>query len=172
MSRKQVAVIAGAVPAFLAMVAVYQYAPRIFAHLELPAGDAGSRLAFVVHWLLLPGLTLLAGVVGAARRGFFADAIDGTRTPANHGLEINLRYNINTLEQVALAAIAWSGVALVVSPDRLLVIPTMAILFAVGRVTFWIGYLLRPTARAFGMVLTGFPTVAAFAWLGWRLLGG
>jgi hypothetical protein len=43
--------------------------------------------------MLLPGLCLLLGVIVAARRGFFPDAIDGTRAPASGSLEINLRYN-------------------------------------------------------------------------------
>jgi hypothetical protein len=38
-------------------------------------------------------------------------------------------------------------------------------LFAFGRVAFWIGYLLHPLARAFGMVVTALPTLAAYAWL-------
>jgi hypothetical protein len=55
----------------------------------------------------LPGLCLLAGIGAAADRRFFsADAIDGTRTPQSRGLEVNLRYNRNTLEQTVLAAIA------------------------------------------------------------------
>ncbi len=41
----------------------------------------------------------------------------------------------------------------------------MAFLFVVGRLTFWIGYLLYPTARAFGMVMTALPTIAAYVWL-------
>jgi hypothetical protein len=59
-------------------------------------------------------------------RGFYADAIDGTRTPANHGLEIGLRYNLNTLEQTALAAIAWLGLAGGVPHTGLAFIPAMS----------------------------------------------
>jgi hypothetical protein len=39
-----------------------------------------------------------------------------------------------------------------------------------GRLTFWIGYLIYPMGRAFGMVLTAVPTFAAYGWLVWRLL--
>jgi hypothetical protein len=38
-------------------------------------------------------------------------------------------------------------------------------------ITFWIGYLLHPLARAFGMVLTVLPTLAAYLWLLWRMAG-
>src|ERR1700691_815171 len=100
---------AGAVMGFPVIFLVWDHAAQLSARVTVPADNAASRLAYAAHWLILPGLTLLAGIVAAGRRGFIADAIDGTRTPANHGLEINLRYNLNTLEQVALAAIAWSG---------------------------------------------------------------
>ncbi len=167
--RKQLIGVAGAFVAALVVVVVYKTAALIFAAVALPADDPAHRMAFAARWLLLPGLTLLAGVWAAARRGFYPDAIDGTRTPANHALEINLRYNMNTLEQVVLAAIAWSGLALALPLDRLVLIPAMAWLFAVGRVTFWIGYLIHPMGRAFGMVLTILPTIMAFGWLTWAL---
>ena len=112
-----------------------------------PADDLATRLAFAARWLLAPDCALLVGIVAAGRRGFYPDAIDGTRTPANRGLEIGLRYNQNTLEQVVLAAIAWLGLAIRAPHAGLAFIPAMAVLFVVGRATFWIGYLLHPTAR-------------------------
>jgi hypothetical protein len=120
----------------------------------------------VAHWLFLPGLTQLGGILAAGGwRAGLAGAIDGTRTPENQSLEITLRYNQNTLEQLMLAAIAWAGVALAVAREHLVVIPAMACLFALGRIAFWAGYLLHPQARAFGMVLTALPTVVAYGWL-------
>ncbi len=98
-------------------------------------------------------------------------ASHGTRTPANHGLEVGLRYNQNTLEQTALAAIAWLGLAVSVPHATLAFIPAMAMLFVVGRLTFWFGYLVFPTARAFGMVMTALPTMVAYGWLLARAVG-
>ena len=146
------------------------FAPPCFASTVPQPDDTAHRLAYAARWLALPGLTLLAGVVAAARRGFYADAIGGTRTPANHGLEINLRYNQNTVEQVLLAVIAWPGLALELPRDALPLIPVAAVLFGVGRITFWIGYLLHPMGRAFGMALTAIPALAAYAWLVIRAL--
>jgi hypothetical protein len=165
--RKQLIVLAGGAAAFLAVVLVWQHAAELFARVTLPADDTASRLAYVAHWLILPGLTLLAGIIAAGRRGFFPDAIDGTRTPASHSLEINLRYNQNTLEQTVLAAIAWTALAPLLTRDELVLIPMLASLFALGRIAFWIGYLLHPLARAFGMVMTVLPTIGAYV----RLLG-
>ncbi len=84
----------------------------------------------------------------------------------SHSLEINLRYNQNTLEQLVLACIAWAGLSLYLPTAHLVVIPAID-LFAIGRGTFWIGYLIYPMARAFGMVLTALPTIASYAWLVW-----
>ena len=119
----------------------------------------------------MPGLTLLIGIWVAARRGFLPDAIDGTRSPASHALEINLRYNQNTVEQALLAGIAWNALAFELPVDHLYLFPALAIAFLIGRATFWIGYLVHPMGRAFGMVVTVIPTIVAYAWLGWRILG-
>jgi hypothetical protein len=169
-ARKQLVVVAGGVPAFIVVVLAAQNASNLFRFAALPAENMSARLAFAVQWLMVPGLTLLAGVWVAGRRGFIPDAIDGTRSPSSHSLEINLRYNQNTLEQTVLAAIAWINLSLVLPHERLVLIPAAAILFGIGRATFWIGYLIFPTARAFGMVLTVLPTIAAYVWLVWRAL--
>jgi hypothetical protein len=166
--RKQLIGVAAALPAALCVALTLNFAPQLFSAAALPQDSPAQRLAFVVHWLLLPAGTLLAGVVLAARRGFHADTIDGTRAPASYGMEINLRYNQNTLKQVVLAASAWAALALALPRAQLVLIPAMAALFVLGRATFWIGYLMHPMGRAFGMVLTVLPTLCAFGWLLWR----
>ena len=161
---------AGALAALVTLAVLWRYR-EMFAGFGPETLDAQGRLAYMLTWLLLPGLSLLIGVVGAARRGFYRDAIDGTRTPASPALEINLRYNTNTVEQVLLAAIAWAGLALRLPGEMLFVIPMLAVVFFAGRMLFFIGYLIYPMARAYGMVLTVLPTLAAYAWLAWRLVG-
>lgn len=170
LARKQLIVVAGVVPAVIVVYLTARYASILFSFAALPADNIGARLAFAARWLTVPGLTLLAGIWAAGRRGFIADAIDGTRSPLSHSLEINLRYNQNTLEQVVLAAIAWLNLSVMLPQERLVLIPAAAVLFGFGRATFWIGYLIYPTARAFGMVLTALPTIAAYVWLVGRAL--
>jgi hypothetical protein len=167
--RKQLIGIAGAVPAFIMVLLTLDHARDLFQFVALPSDDLSSRLAFAVRWMLLPGICLLLGVIIAGRRGFVPDAIDGTRNPASRSLEINLRYNQNTLEQTVLACIAWAGLAIRLPTAHLLLIPAMAALFIVGRGTFWAGYLFHPMGRAFGMVLTVVPTLASFGWLAWHM---
>ena len=167
MVRTQILIGAGMLMA-VAVLLVFA-SGRLAIPVTLPFDDAGSRLAFVAKWLLVPGFALLAGVGMVANRRFFApDAIDGTRAPESRLLEINLRYNQNTLEQAALVLIAWPLLALWLPADRLGLIPLLAVLFGVGRAAFWIGYLIAPWARAFGFALTFYPTVAVYVWLAIR----
>jgi hypothetical protein len=171
-TRKQFIGLVGTIIALVILFLWSECAPLVLAGIRMPEADTAHRLGFAVQWLLVPGLTLLGGVWVAARRGFMPDAIDGTRTPASHGLEINLRYNQNTIEQTILATIAWTGLSLALPYHELYLIPAMAIAFATGRITFWIGYLIHPMARAFGMVLTVVPTIIALGWLSWRAIAG
>lgn len=137
----------------------------------LPFDSAAERIAFAAKWLLVPGSTLLVGIGMVANRRFFStDAMDGTRTPASTALEINLRYNQNTLEQIALVIIGWPLLALLLPLAQLGLIPVLAVLFGFGRFAFWVGYLIAPWARAFGFALTFYPTVAAYVWLAIRTL--
>jgi hypothetical protein len=166
MLRKQMLVLLGMSAAVAVLIAAWLHGPVL--SIAPPMDDVASRLAFAATWLIVPGLTLLVGIgVTANRRFFIADAIDGGESPV---LDINLRYNRNTLEQTVLAAIAWTGLALNLPQDRLWIVPELAILFAAGRAAFWIGYLMAPWARAFGLGLTFYPTVAAYLWLVGRLL--
>lgn len=163
--HKQLIGAAGALAAVAVVGLALGFGRTLARSFSVPADDAASRLAFAAQWLIWPGLTLLAGVQAAARRGFYPEAIDGTRAPANHALEINLRYNTNTVEQLLLAAIAWAALAVTLPVRDLHAIPLLAILFVAGRAAFWIGYLIHPMGRAFGMTLTAIPTLLAYAWL-------
>jgi hypothetical protein len=166
MLRKQAFVLVGMMFAVAVLLVLWLQGSKGLP-LPVPDGDdPASRLAFAARWLTIPGFALLTGIAMVANRRFFEpNAIDGTRAPQSRSLEINLRYNQNTLEQTVLAAIAWTGLALQLPHDRLALIPALAILFGVARILFWVGYLISPGARALGFALTFYPTVAAFIWL-------
>lgn len=166
MFAKRAYVLSGMLLAVAVLALLWHYGAGRLAFLSPQEDNTASRLALAARWLLIPGLALLAGIGMVANRRFFvADAIDGTRVPVSRSLEINLRYNQNTLEQTVLAAIAWTGLALALPHDKLSLIPALAILFGVARVLFWLGYLVSPAARAFGFALTFYPTVAVLVWL-------
>jgi hypothetical protein len=167
--RQQVLVATGMLVA--ALVVWFAWTGPLHPMVSLPLDDTADRLTFVAKWLLVPGFALLVGIGMVANRRFFSsDAIDGTRQPESKALEINLRYNQNTLEQTVLVAIAWPLLAVLLPVSQLGLIPVLAVLFGVGRIAFWIGYLIAPWARAFGFALTFYPTVVAYVWIAWRLL--
>jgi hypothetical protein len=164
--QKQLLILGGMLAAVIASIIVVFFvawgAPD-----PLPT-DAGEKLAFAMRWLLAPGLALFVGVgVTANRRFFLPSAIDGERNVEDGAFEINLRYNQNTLEQLALAAVAWTGLALVLPVEEIGVVARMAVMFGAGRLAFWMGYHYAPWARAFGMGLTAYPTFGALAYLAW-----
>lgn len=164
--RKQLLILGGMLTALAVGIIVAFYVPW-GAPDPLPQ-NAGERLAFAARWLLVPGLALFVGIgMTANQRFLLPDAIDGQRKVENTAFEINLRYNLNTLEQAVLAAVAWIGLALVLPVDELGIVARLAVLFGVGRAAFWLGYLYAPWARAFGMALTSYPTFAALIFLLW-----
>lgn len=170
MLRKQILIFMGmAAAAAFAWWFVFS-APLASTLVTAPRDEPPARLVFALPWLLVPALCLLAGVgTVAAARFFSPSAIDGGRGPGGF-IEIAIRYVTNTAEQSLLAAIAWLNLAIYLPRDSMPVIPALAILFGVGRVAFFVGYLAAPPARAFGFALTFYPTAAALIWLASRAL--
>jgi hypothetical protein len=163
MQRKQLLIALG----MLAAVAVCLTGWRLgLGHGTAADPGTAERLALAWRWMLVPALSLLVGIGFTANRRFRSEAaIDGGGAPAGSAFDINLRYNLNTLEQTALTAVAWSGLALALKPENLSLIPVLAGLFGAGRIAFWIGYLIAPWGRAFGLGLTFYPTAVALVWL-------
>lgn len=130
----------------------------------------GDAVLVALRWLVLPALCLLAGVQATELSRLFDDkAIDGRTDGVGHRLEINLRYNRNTVEQLVLAALAWPAVAIALPEQAAALFPVLAALFVAGRITFWAGYLWLNWARAFGFALTYVPTVAALLYAAMQL---
>ena len=160
--RKQLLIAVGMLLAVAVCLAAL--IPRL--NVAAPAVSQAETLSLAARWLTAPGLCLLAGIGFTANRRFLnPKAIDGDQPPGDRGFEINLRYSQNTLEQTVLAAIAWLGLAATAPSRAAVLLPALAALFAAGRLTFWLGYLYAPWARAFGLGLTFYPTAAILLWL-------
>jgi hypothetical protein len=167
MLRKQLLIVLEMMAAVAVCLVAARQALGAHSAAEMATAD---RLALACRWLVIPGLCLLVGIGSTANQRFLrAEAIDGGAAKGPGFLEVNLRYNTNTVEQTVLAAIAWTGLALNLAPQNLSLFPTLAGLFAAGRIAFWLGYLYAPWARAFGLGLTAYPTFFALAWLVVRL---
>lgn len=134
------------------------------------AASPGDRIAYALHWDFWAGLALLAGVGRVGGQRFFSNQIDGTVPAEGHSLEVNRAYIQNTTEQLILLLVAHAGLALVLEPELLTLIPILVALFLIGRITFWAGYQHSAPARAFGFATTFYPTVAVFVYVAFRLL--
>lgn len=71
----------------------------------------------------------------------------------------------NTIEQSVLAWGAHFGLAVLLPGPKVILLPCLAGLFSLGRLTFWLGERRGASARAFGFAVTFYPTVAAYACL-------
>ena len=127
----------------------------------------GIRCAVVLQ------LPLIVGILVVGQQRFWSPRhADGSAPEIGSTLEINHRFLTNTLEQSALATVGLLALAMTVPAERLGLVPALTALFLVGRVLFWMAYLVNPYARAFGLVLTFGPTVGVYVYLIWTFVRG
>jgi hypothetical protein len=151
----------------IAAAAVYTAVVLWFGATQLAVDPAvaTNRLHFVLGWLLLPGLYLMAVMIRVMLSRFVdPQTFDGSPPPTGSRLDIDRRVLQNTLEQVVLAAIGWVVLAMALPSYHLGVIPVLAVSFVFARLCFWIGYRRSPPYRAFGFAATFLPTFAAYVW--------
>ena len=80
------------------------------------------------------------------------------------------RYASNTLEQYLLSSGASLILSTHLSSENMHVIPVLVILFMFGRITFALGYKYYHAHRAFGHMITVFPTVCVYVYCVYRLV--
>ena len=80
------------------------------------------------------------------------------------------RYASNTLEQYLLSSGASLILSTHLSSENMHVIPVLVILFMFGRITFALGYKYYHAHRAFGHMITAFPTVCVYVYCVYRLV--
>jgi len=137
-----------------------------------PAGaDPAQRMA-VAFAALLPGAAVLLAMIVVQMAGRnVAGAIDPTAGRDTHFLQTNQRAIGNTVEQLAIFSPGLLALAARVRPETMRQVVALALVFAVARFVFWIGYLLGARLRAPGMAVTLVVNVvtliaAVRAWLG------
>ena len=144
-----------------------------FSNLPQPSiHSPGERIAYVLRCDFWAVFALLAGVGRVAARRFFSNQIDGTVPAEGRSLQVDRAYIQNTTEQILLLLMGHLGLALVLAPEDLIVIPWLVALFLIGRVTFWLGYSRSAPARAFGFATTFYPSVVVCLYVGLRLITG
>lgn len=131
-----------------------------------PAGVSGidGRLAYGAPLLAWPALILLLmvfGVMAARGRSVALNPIDD---PESRGLRVSQRVLSNSVEQAAVFVPAFLALTVTIPLPSLPMLPVLVLLFMVGRVLFWAGYLIHPFARAPGMAATLTTSIVTTVW--------
>jgi hypothetical protein len=147
----------------------YALLPRVFAFPD--ALSARLALAAQSGAFVLLCLLVAVGMVSTGRRRSADDIGGAAGAPPGPALAVKAAFLQNTLEQSVLACGAFLAFAAAVGGAWLALLPVAAVLFCVGRVSFYAGYPAGAGARAFGMALTLLPgaslllfAVGAAAW--------
>jgi len=144
----------------------------------LPGEDVSSAIVHALRWDVLLVVWLALNVGMLAKHRFFTPAdIDGgglsEGTSAAKVLQSILQ---NTLEQVVLAFSVHLIWAAAMPRTWQAAVPAAAMLFFVGRLSFWRGYAHGAPARAVGFALTFYPTVGLLVLsvgrLAWEVVAG
>jgi uncharacterized MAPEG superfamily protein len=135
--------------------------------LTAAAADAQQRLA-VACAALLPGAGLLLAMIVVQ---MLARAATGALDPlvgrGTRFLQTNQRVIGNTVEQFAVFAPALLALAAGVRADKMGQVVALALVFALARLVFWIGYLAGVLLRAPGMAATLAVNIAALGSAAW-----
>ena len=130
-----------------------------------------ERLAFALRGLVVGGAVLLAMIMFiAGARPLWKETIQGA--PDAPQLELHVRVQRNTLEQLVVMALAHLALATVLPHAQLKLLPTLVALFVLARVAYWVGYTRDPMYRTFGFVATFYPNIYATGLALWWVFGG
>ena len=118
-----------------------------------------ERLASALQTAIVPLAWIAASVASVARLRFRSEHdIAGSAADPTPKVRAAIARLQNTLEQGILAIGAYLALAAAL-PRSTTLIATLAVLFSLGRILFWIGYERGAAARAFGFALTFYPTI-------------
>jgi hypothetical protein len=109
---------------------------------------------FILLWVVI-GVSL----VSHARRQSTADIRGSAFGTPSESIRIKIAFLQNTLEQAFMAISSHLVLSTLVTGESLSFIVVAVGLFAMGRVTFYLGYPNGAAARAFGMFTTMIPTL-------------
>ena len=139
--------------------------------LSLPLLDTQEqRLIFTLRCQIFPALMLFAGIAAVGNGRFTSAAINPLANAESALMRVHLRYLSNTLEQFVLFLIASLVISTFLDTYTMKLIPILTILFVLGRIAFWFGYLQNPLKRGFGMAVTLYPTFTMLLYDAYRIL--
>ena len=174
--RQQVKTQAGL--AFLLCAVILIGCVLLLPRLVVLPSATGERLAFAIQTSAVHFASVLIAVrMVASGRYNSADDIGGAAAgPPSPALAVKAAFLQNTLEQAFLGVGAHLLLASIVGGRWLALLVASAVLFAIGRISFYRRYQEGAGARAFGMATTALASlacyVAAVALLVRELFGG
>lgn len=138
--------------------------------MRFPEGLA-QRIAFALQADIFVFLWVLIGVqrVSSGRFRSAADNRGSAYGPPSPAIAVQVAFLQNTLEQAFVAVGSHLAFATLATGPALALLPASVVLFAVGRVTFMIGYPHGASGRAFGVVTTVIPTMILYGFSLWLL---
>lgn len=127
----------------------------------------GSTLESQLRFLAGANLCLVAwvaigfGAVSHGRRHSPDDITGSAYSPPSARIAVASAFLQNTLEQFVVASTSYFALLMFAGEKAMPFIACAAVLFALGRVCFYLGYPRGAGGRAFGMAVTALPSIAA-----------
>lgn len=143
------------------MAGAYWLLPLIF---HLPGDDIGGLITFWSGAALLTMFWVLVGfsMVSRGRRHSLDDIRGSAFAPPSPRIAVYVAFLQNTVEQSLMAVIVQIAVLLLAGAWTVPLVAGQVLLFAIGRLTFLVGYPKGAGTRAFGLAVTALPTLAGF----------
>lgn len=129
-----------------------------------------QRIAFAIRCTLVASWTLVAGILAVASKRFTSEAIDPISGAEPPTLRIHARYLQNTLEQLILFCISSTALATLLEAEELKLLVVATLVFILGRVAFWIGYLKNPLLRIPGFNATFYTNVGMMVYATYKII--
>ncbi len=152
----------GVVACVVGLFAGYLLLPRYF---DFPEALT-DRFVFWARLqvFLLIWVAMGVGAVSRGRRRSAQDIRGSAYGPPSPRVAIRIAFLQNSLEQAVLASGAYLALITLLAGPALSLLVSAAVLFGIGRVTFFLGYQRGAPGRGFGFVLTVLPTLLGYAW--------
>ena len=137
-----------------------------------PLNTQEQRLIWTLQFQIFPAFMLLAGIVTVSFNRFIYNFTNPLVGGESTSMRVHQRYLSNTLEQTILFIVASLILSSFLDSHSIKLIPIFTILFVLGRIAFWWGYLQHPLNRSFGMAVTLYPTLIILFYDAFCLLCG
>jgi len=137
-----------------------------------PMSTVADRLAYTLRWnaLSVGFVTVLIAHIGNLR--FTSSQINPLSSVDKDRVGVHCRVLQNSLEQFIISFVLQLATTTWLSESQMRVIPIIVLLFLVGRILFWKGYLdpaFGHTKRSYGLPPSMFPSIAMLLYCSYKL---